>query len=322
MPIQNPFNPFTVADATIPGFFPDGRGLPVTTDVGFRGINDIGPRHERFTYWDSLFDVGLRGEMGEFGDYFKTWNWEAGFRYSRNEGQDLSVGMVSQPGLREALLDTDPATAFDPFLNFNAHNTKAARQEFMSPCITQANMSCQLAMSPLTATCSIFPRVRSRLLWAVSTTRRGGHAIVTRSIRRFKASARLRWGKRPGEPRCLVDLPGSASTRSPALPGTSPASTASRLTSPSARNGTAKTPLQFYLLELSHFSRRCTASINAQKPKVSVRWQPLDPKYIGALTLRGSYTEAFHAPALSEISPASSESAVSASLTHYQTQRV
>ena len=44
---------------------------------------------------------------------------------------------------------------------------------------------------------------------------------------------------------------------------------------------------------------------NAQKPKVSVRWQPFDPKYIGALTLRGSYTEAFHAPALSEISPAS-----------------
>ena len=46
---------------------------------------------------------------------------------------------------------------------------------------------------------------------------------------------------------------------------------------------------------------------NAQKPKVSVRWQPLDPKYIGALTLRGSYTEAFHAPALSEISPASTQ---------------
>jgi len=41
---------------------------------------------------------------------------------------------------------------------------------------------------------------------------------------------------------------------------------------------------------------------------VSVRWQPLDPKYIGALTLRGSYTEAFHAPALSEISPASTQS--------------
>ena len=46
---------------------------------------------------------------------------------------------------------------------------------------------------------------------------------------------------------------------------------------------------------------------NAQKPKVSIRWQPMDPKYIGALTLRGSYTEAFHAPTLSEVTPASSQ---------------
>ena len=65
----------------------NGVGIPVTTGVSFRGINDTGPRYEKFTYQDSLFDVGLRGEMGEFGDYFKTWNWELGFRYSRNEGQ-------------------------------------------------------------------------------------------------------------------------------------------------------------------------------------------------------------------------------------------
>ena len=76
---------------------------------------------------------------------------------------------------------------------------------------------------------------------------------------------------------------------------------------PNARNGTARTPLQFYLLEPFHFSRRRHSQYNAQKPKVSVRWQPFDPKYIGALTLRGSYTEAFHAPALSEISPASTQ---------------
>ena len=123
----NPFNPFTVADATILNYFPDGSGLPVTTGVRFRGINDTGPRSEKFTYWDTLFDVGLKGEMGEFGDYFKTWNWETGFRYSRNEGQDLSVGEVSQPGLRDALLDTDPATAFNPFLGFLGRNSKAAR---------------------------------------------------------------------------------------------------------------------------------------------------------------------------------------------------
>src|SRR5213079_3097082 len=124
VPISNPFNPFTVGDTTL---VINGTPVPMTTGIRFRGINDTGTRSEKFTYWDQLFDVGLRGEMGEFGDYFKTWNWEMGFRYSRNEGQDLSVGEASQPGLREALLDTDPATAFDPFLNFNAHNTKAAR---------------------------------------------------------------------------------------------------------------------------------------------------------------------------------------------------
>ncbi len=47
---------------------------------------------------------------------------------------------------------------------------------------------------------------------------------------------------------------------------------------------------------------------NAQKPKISIRWQPMDPKYIGALTLRGSYTEAFHAPTLARLTPASSQS--------------
>ena len=77
----------------------------MTTGVGFRGINDTGPRHQKITYSDQLFDVGLRGEMGQFGDYFKTWNWELGFRYSRNEGQVLAVGEVSQPGLRDALLE-------------------------------------------------------------------------------------------------------------------------------------------------------------------------------------------------------------------------
>jgi len=97
VPISNPFNPFTVADATLDI---NGVPTPITTGVRFRGINDTGKRSEKFTYWDSLFDVGLRGEMGEFGDYFKTWNWEAGFRYSRNEGQDLSIGEVSQPCYR------------------------------------------------------------------------------------------------------------------------------------------------------------------------------------------------------------------------------
>src|SRR5947208_7093754 len=47
---------------------------------------------------------------------------------------------------------------------------------------------------------------------------------------------------------------------------------------------------------------------NTQRPKFSVRWEPLDPKWIGTVTVRGSYTEAFHAPTLRELSPAGQQS--------------
>ena len=81
--------------------------------------------------------------------------------------------------------------------------------EFMSPCITQANTSCLLVMPLLTATCSIFPPDQSHLLSAVSMTRRGGRAIVTRLTPHFKDWL-SRWGKRTGKPGRLVNLPGSA----------------------------------------------------------------------------------------------------------------
>ena len=81
--------------------------------------NDTGLRAAKFTYWDYLFDVGLKGEMGEFGDYFKTWNWESGFRYARNEGSGLVPGRCQPARVApDALLDTNPATAFNPFLGF------------------------------------------------------------------------------------------------------------------------------------------------------------------------------------------------------------
>src|SRR5438045_5757359 len=42
-------------------------------------------------------------------------------------------------------------------------------------------------------------------------------------------------------------------------------------------------------------------------PKFSVRWKPINPKWIGALTLRGSYSEGFHAPTLPDLTPAAAE---------------
>src|SRR5439155_17676508 len=50
------------------------------------------------------------------------------------------------------------------------------------------------------------------------------------------------------------------------------------------------------------------STYDAQKPKVSVRWQPIDPKYSVVLTRRDRYTEAIHAPTVLELSPAGQQS--------------
>jgi iron complex outermembrane receptor protein len=306
VPIQNPFNPFTVADATIPNFFRDGSGLAVTTGVRFRGINDSGPRHERLTYWDQLFDIGLRGEMAEFGDYFKSWNWETGFRYSRNDGQDLSAGEASQLGLREALLDTNPATAFDPFLNFNAHNTAAARSRVY---VTLHNSGeYELPIGYVTVNGDLFNLPAGPVSFAI-----GGEYDAPRWTRdRDSLNTTFQSiGSTDGEG-ARVNRDVWSIYQEVRVPFTSPTwnfpgfysfeidfaereEWYSQNTSAILPSG----PFPFQAATHTHY--------NMQKPKVSVRWQPLDPKYIGALTLRGSYTEAFHAPALSEISPASSQ---------------
>ena len=306
VPISNPFNPFTVADATIPNFFPDGSGLPVTTRVQFRGINDTGPRHEKFTYQDSLFDVGLRGEMGEFGGYFKTWNWEAGFRYSRNEGQDLSVGDVSASGIRDALLDTNPATAFDPFLNFSAHNTKAARARVYVNLHSSGEYELPIGYGIING--DVFNLPAGPVSFAF-----GGEYDAPRwTLDRDPLNTTFQEiGSTNGEG-ARVNRDVWSTYQEVRIPFTSPTWNFPGFYSFEvdfaereewySQNTSAVLPSGTFPFQPATHSQ-----YNAQKPKVSVRWQPLDPKYIGALTLRGSYTEAFHAPALSEISPAATE---------------
>ena len=309
VPISNPFNPFTVADATIPNFFPDGSGLPVTTGVTFRGINDTGARHEKFTYWDSLFDIGLRGELGEFGDYFKSWNWELGSRYSRNEGQDLSFGEASQPGLHDALLDTNPATAFDPFLNFTSHNTSAARQRVY---VTLHNSGeYELPIGYLTINGDLFDLPAGPISFAL-----GGEYDTPRWTRdRDSLNTTFQSiGSTDGQG-ARVNRDVWSIYQEVRVPFTSPTWNFSGFYSFEVDFAERE---EWYSQNTSAvlasgpfpFQPAVHSQYNAQKPKVSVRWQPFDPKYIGALTLRGSYTEAFHAPSLSEISPASTESSI------------
>ena len=302
VPIVNAFNPFTVANATIPNYFPDGSGLPVYIGVRFRGINDTGKRSEKFTHWDTLFDVGLKGEMGEFGDYFKTWNWEVGFRYSRNEGQDLSVGEVSQPGLRQALLDTDPATAFNPFLGFLGRNSKAARSAVY---VTLQNTGeFELPLGYATITGDLFDLPAGPVSFAIGGEYRGERMTRNRDPlnQTFQSI-----GSVDGQG-FRVNRDVWSIYQEVRVPFTSPTwnfpcfhsfevDFAEREEWYSQNTSTVLTP----------FQPAISSQYNGQRPKVSVRWQPIDPKYIGAVTLRGSYTEAFHAPTLFEITPAGSQ---------------
>ena len=95
VPIQNPFNPFTVGGCH---FNLQWCPCPSNYWSTFRAINDERIRTDKTTFHDVLFDTGLRGEMGEFGDYFKSWNWELGFRYSRNDEELLFGGVGEQLG--------------------------------------------------------------------------------------------------------------------------------------------------------------------------------------------------------------------------------
>jgi iron complex outermembrane recepter protein len=296
VPIQNPFNPFTVANATIPADSKTSPGTPVYTGVRYRALeagNNLSPT----TFNDILFDVGLRGEPSEFGDYFKTWNWEAGFRYSRDEEEVEARNAVSQPGLREALLDTNPATAFNPFLGILGRNSQAA----ISRVYVTLHKSGQfeLPLGYLTINGALFNLPAGPVSFAVGGIYYGERwridpdALNTtfNSIgsEDFEATQVNRdvWGTYQE-----VRIPFTSPTWN--FPG-------------------------FYSLEVDFaereewFSQNTSTTqafpaahtqYNSQKPKVSVRWQPLDPKYMGAVILRASYTEAFHAPTLPELAPA------------------
>ena len=294
VPIANPFNPFTVADTTLPG------GTPVTTGVGFRGINDTGGATSKTTFHDILFDAGVRGQMGEFGDYFKNWNWELGFRYSRNEEETLTGGVVSETGLRDALLDTDPATAFNPFLGFLGRNTEAAISRVYVTLHNTGQFELPLAYFHLDG--DLFNLPAGPVSFAVGLEYRGE-----------------RWRTNPDSENASFDAIGTfnfqaskvnrdvwATYQEVRIPVTSPA-----WKLPGAYS------LEFDVAEREEWYSQNTSAtsvlpaehsqFDAQKPKFSVRWQPLDPKWIGALTLRGSYSEGFHAPTLPDLTPAAAE---------------
>src|SRR5438132_4105164 len=294
VPIANPFNPFTVADTTLPD------GTPVTTGVGFRGINDTGGATAKTTFHDILLDAGVRGEMGEVGDYFKNWNWELGFRYSRNEEENLTGGVVSKSGLRDALLDTNPATAFNPFLGIFGRNTEAAISRVYITLHASGQFELPLGYFHLDG--DLFKLPAGPVSFAAGVEYHGERwrddpdplntSFNSIGAQDFEASR--------------VNRDVWATYQEVRIPVTSP-----------AWNFPGAYSLEFDIAEREEWYSQNTSAttilkaqhsqFDEQKPKFSVRWQPLDPNLIGALTLRGTYSEGFHAPTLPDLTPAGTE---------------
>ncbi len=284
VPLQNPFNPFTVPEYTSPGGF-DPRfpqtqssaappGTQFTTFVRYRAL-EAGPRTFKITTDNYEFTGGLKGNLGEFGDYFKTWNWETAFRYNEDRRIERDSGIVDTNALRQALLDPNPATAFNPFgLN---QNSPAVIAKIIKT--TQRRGTTSLTLEDLKLTGDLFNLRPGPVSFAV-----GGEHRTERASDQpdpLVSSGNILGGD------TFEPTKGSRDVWSiyweVRVPVTSPAWNVPGL----------------YSLELDHQERFDDFSDfgGTERPKFSVRWQPID----SALTIRATYSEAYHAPTLSDL---------------------
>jgi iron complex outermembrane receptor protein len=290
VPIQNAFNPFTLPDYTSPGgfnpAFPNTKasaapqGTAFTTGVFYNAL-EAGPETDKVTTDNYLFTAGLRGSLGEFADAWdvlKTWQWETGIRWNEDHRLDRMGGVVNNNALRTALLDTNPATAFNPF--GLGQNNKSVKDRVYTT-ISQDG-SVKLLTEDLTLNGDLFNLPGGPLSFAAGTT----HLTNTMSGNPdgLSASGQITGGSLFGL------IKGSRDSWSVywelRVPITGP-----------TWNFPGIHSLEFdYAERFEDYSDFGTT----ERPKFSVRWQPLGGSP-APLTLRASYIEAFHAPTLSDL---------------------
>src|SRR5437773_742326 len=294
VPIQNPFNPFTVPDYTSPGGFDPNRpdtkvsaappGTGFTTGVRYASL-EAGLLTDKITTYNYEFTGGLRGNLGEFGDYFKTWDWESGFRYSEDDRTERLGGIVNTNALRAALLSTNPATAFNPF-GLNQNSPAVIDKVFVT---THRFGKALLILEDLKLNGDLWNLPAGPIGFAIGGEHRTEHATdqpdpLTASGQTIGLPPLRFGGARAPD---FLPTNGSRDVWSVywevRVPVTSPTWNVAGL----------------YSLELGYQERYDNYSDfgSTEKPKFLFRWQPID----SSLTLRGTYSEAYHAPTIYEL---------------------
>ena len=288
VPIQNAFNPFTVPDYISPGggnpSFPETQvsaappGTEFTRGVRYRAL-EAGPRTDKITTQNYAFTGGLKGNLGEFGDYLRTWNWQAGFRYNEDRRNERFGPIVNNDALRAALLDTNPATAFNPF-GINQNSPAVIDKVFVT---TQRLGTTSLILEDLKLYGDLWNLPAGPVSFAIGGEHRTEHATdqpdaLTASGQTIGANAFAgNFGPTKGS-RDVWSIYWEVR-----VPVTSPVWNCPGL----------------YSLELGYQERYDNYSDfgGSERPKVFLRWQPID----SALTFRATYNEAFHAPTLRDL---------------------
>lgn len=287
VPTQNAFNPFTVADYTSPGgfnpTFPQTRasaappGTEFTTGVRYRSL-EAGLRSDKIQTANYVFTGGLKGNFGEFAgvwDSLKTWEWELGTRWNEDYRVEQFGGIVNNDALRVALLDPNPATAFNPFgLNQNRKfvsdrvfvtTTHIGWTTLLTEDLTLRGDMFNLPGGPISfAAGGVHETDRtSDNPDALTASGQTTGAVNFTPTKGSRDSWSIFWEFRVPVTGPLWNFPGAHS-------------------------------LEFdYAERYENFSDFGST----ERPKFSVRWQPIDE----ALTLRAAYIEAFHAPSLSDL---------------------
>jgi iron complex outermembrane receptor protein len=288
VPTQNAFNPFTTADYTSNGGFSTSfpafsqqsaapPGTEFTTGVRYRSL-EAGLRTLKIRTDNYLFTGGLKGNLGEFAnswDQLKTWEWEAGFRYNESYRTVRFGGITNNYALRNRLLDTDPATAFNPF--GISQNSRQVKNEVF---VTTHEIEDSVVMTEdFTLRGDLFNLPGGAVRFAVGTVHLGNTFSD-------EPDSLTKAGQTTGSTN-FQPTRGSRDSWSifqeVRVPVTGPT-----WNFPGA-----------YSLELGYAEREEWYSDfgDTQRPKFDVRWQPIDQ----SLTLRAAYIEAFHAPSLFEL---------------------
>src|SRR6202040_3256889 len=208
-------------------------------------------------------------------DQLKTWEWEFGVRYNEDYRITRFGGIVNNYALRNRLLDTDPATAFNPF-GQNQNSRQVKNEVFVTT-----------------------HDIEDSVLLTEDFTLRGDLFNLPGGAVRFAIG-----GVHEGD--TFFDQPDSLTSAGQTTGSTNFQQTRGSRDAWSAF-WEARVPVTgptwnfpgAYSLEFDYAERFEDYSDfgETERPKFSVRWQPIE----SALTLRAAYIEAFHAPALGEL---------------------